>query len=78
MLYINNFNKVLNKEQLSKDGPNQTLLDVRLIYKKALENATVPIIIYYNHSTDNLKSNQVDISLTKNIKSDCELFDTVC
>jgi len=37
VIYLNNSNKVLYKEQLSKGGLTGTLVDVRLVYKKAIE-----------------------------------------
>ncbi|MDP5044739.1 MAG: hypothetical protein NWQ06_07150, partial [Leeuwenhoekiella sp.] len=37
ILYLNNANKVLSMHQLSKGGMTGTLVDVRLVFKKALE-----------------------------------------
>ena len=36
VIYLNNSNKVLFKQQLSKGGLTGTLVDVRLLYKKAI------------------------------------------
>jgi len=47
-LFLNNSNKVLAKQQLSKGGITGTLVDVRLLMKKALEiGATAIIVCHY-------------------------------
>lgn len=43
VLYLNNSNKILLKHQISKGGITATLVDVRLLYKKALEISAVAI-----------------------------------
>ncbi|XOD68784.1 MAG: JAB domain-containing protein [Flavobacteriales bacterium AspAUS03] len=57
-----------------KDGFNQRLLDVRLVYKMVLENTAVFIILYHNDPTGNLNPSQANISLTKKIKSSDDLL----
>ena len=42
VLYLNNSNKVLTKIQLSKGGITATVVDTRLLFKKALEVAPTP------------------------------------
>ncbi len=49
IVYLNNSNKVLFKEQLSKGGMTGTLVDVRLLMKKALEHNAVGLILAHNH-----------------------------
>lgn len=68
VLYLNNSNKVLAKHQLSKGGFTATLVDVRLIYKRALELSSVGLIVCHNHPSGKLEPSQSDIELTKKIK----------
>ncbi|CAM1346408.1 RadC family protein [Tenacibaculum crassostreae] len=68
VLYLNNSNKVLAKHQLSKGGFTATLVDVRLIYKRALELSSVGLIVCHNHPSAKLEPSQLDIELTKKIK----------
>ncbi len=45
VIYLDNSNNVIDKHQVSKGGLTSTLVDVRLIYKRALEIAAVGIVI---------------------------------
>ena len=68
VLYVNNSNKVLAKHQLSKGGLTATLVDVRLLFKKALELYSVGIILCHNHPSGKLNPSKSDIQLTQKIK----------
>ena len=56
-LFLNNSNKVIAKYQLSKGGLTSTIVDVRLLYKKALEQGSVGIILCHNHTSGKLFPN---------------------
>ena len=45
ILYLNNSNKIIHKNQLSKGGITGTLVDVRLVLKNALENGATTLIL---------------------------------
>ena len=68
VLYLNNSNKVLAKHQLSKGGFTATLVDVRLLYQKALKLSAVGIIVSHNHPSGKLRPSKSDIELTNKIK----------
>ena len=68
VLYLNNSNKVLFKQQLSKGGITGTLVDVRLLVKKAIELNSVAIILVHNHPSGTLKVSEADKQITKKIK----------
>ena len=68
VLYLNNANKVLSKTQLSKGGITATLVDVRLLFKKAVEISAVAIIICHNHPSGKTEPSSQDKVLTKKIK----------
>ncbi|MFD0964795.1 RadC family protein [Pseudofulvibacter geojedonensis] len=68
VLYLNNSNKVLSKIQLSKGGITGTLVDIRLILKKALELNSVAIILVHNHPSGTLKISKADKEITQKIK----------
>jgi len=67
ILLLNNANKLKFKWRLSMGGITATLVDVRLIYKKALEQGATSIILCHNHPSGNLKPSQSDIILTKKV-----------
>ena len=69
VLYLNNSNVVMSKEQLSKGGLTATMVDVRLLFKKAIELASVAIIVCHNHPSGKLKPSNSDIQLTNKIKT---------
>jgi len=69
VLYLNNANKVIAKNQLSKGGMTGTVVDVRIIFKSALESGAVGILLCHNHPSGNLKPSEVDIEITKKVKT---------
>lgn len=80
VLYLNQGNFVVRKEQISKGGINQTSVDLRIILKVALEEMATSLILAHNHPSRNLKPSQADINLTRKIKEaalslDIEVFD---
>ena len=68
VLYLNNSNEVLSKHQLSKGGITATLVDVRLLFKKAIEMSAVAIVICHNHPSGILNPSREDKQITKKIK----------
>ena len=68
VLYLNNSNKIIHKDQLSTGGITGTLVDVRILFKKALELSSVAIILCHNHPSGSLKPSNSDIELTKKIQ----------
>ena len=74
VLYLNNSNKILLKKQLSKGGLTSTMVDVRLIFKKAIEVASVGIIVCHNHPSGNFNPSAADRLLTEKI---CEAGKTL-
>ena len=75
ILMMNNANKLKQKWRLSKGGITATLVDVRLIYKKALEIGATGIILCHNHPSGNLRPSQSDIILTKKVIKGGRLLD---
>lgn len=68
VLYLNNSNKVVAKQQISKGGLTATLVDVRLLYKRALELFAVGLVVCHNHPSGKLTPSSADIRLTQKIK----------
>ncbi len=75
IIYLNNSNKVLQKNQLSKGGITGTLVDVRLVLKNALENGATSIILVHNHPSGTLKPSVADKQLTLKLKTASESLD---
>ena len=75
VLYLNNSNKVIYKSQLSKGGITGTVVDVRLIFKTALENNATSIILTHNHPSGKLQASDADAAITKKLKLAGEQLD---
>ncbi|RNC83493.1 MAG: JAB domain-containing protein [Winogradskyella sp.] len=68
ILYLNNSNKVLHKQQLSKGSITGTLVDVRLVLKQALEVGAVAMILCHNHPSGTLRPSEADKNITQKLK----------
>lgn len=68
VLFLNNSNKVILKSQLSKGGISGTIVDVRLVFKLALENGATGLILCHNHPSGGLIPSEADKQITKKIK----------
>ncbi len=75
VLYLNNSNKVIYKSQLSKGGITGTVVDVRLIFKTALEQNAVSLILTHNHPSGKLQASDADKDITKKLKIAGEQLD---
>lgn len=68
ILYLNNSNKVISKSQLSKGGITGTLVDVRLVFKTALETGATSLILCHNHPSGALTPSDADKQITRKLK----------
>ncbi|GAB4158092.1 MAG: DNA repair protein RadC [Winogradskyella sp.] len=75
ILYLNNSNKVIQKNQLSKGGITGTLVDVRLVLKSALEVGATSLILCHNHPSGTLKPSQADKDITLKLKTAAQSLD---
>lgn len=67
ILLLNNANTLSYQWKVSMGGITATLVDVRLIYEKALAHKATSIILCHNHPSGNLKPSQSDILLTQKV-----------
>lgn len=67
-IFLNQSNKVLHTSQLTQGGINQSIVDVRVLFKIALDHFSTGIIIAHNHPSGNLKPSREDIEITQKIK----------
>ena len=75
VVYLNNSNKVILKAQMSRGGLTGTLVDTRLIYKKAIEVGATGIILCHNHPSEKLTPSQSDRNITNKIKEGGKVMD---
>jgi len=67
-VFLNQSNKVIHIAQLTQGGINQSIVDIRILFKTALDHFSTGIIISHNHPSGNLKPSKEDIDITKKIK----------
>ncbi len=72
---LNRANKVRHRFNISKGGLTGTVIDVRLIMKKALENNASSLILCHNHPSGNINPSDADIQITKKLKDAGKLMD---
>lgn len=75
IIYLNNANKIQLKMQMSKGGITGTLVDTRLVFKRAIELTATGIVLCHNHPSGTLKPSASDINLTKKIKNGGDVLD---
>ena len=74
-IFLNQKNHVIYKTQISKGGISGTLVDVRVIFRIAIEHFATSVVVAHNHPTGNLTPSQPDISITRRIKEAGDLLD---
>lgn len=75
VIYLKRNNEVIEKYQVSKGGVSGTVVDLKIIFKQAIQNLASGIILSHNHPSGNLKPSQADINLTKKIKRSGDVLD---
>ena len=75
ILYLNQNNKVLKTECVSRGGVTQTVADPKVIFKNAINIGATSIIVGHNHPSGNPKPSERDRLLTKQLVAAGKLLD---
>lgn len=75
LLLLNKANEVFARERLSTGGMAGTVVDLKIVFKTAIESRASGIIAVHNHPSGSLKPSQADIDLTKRIRQAGALLD---
>jgi DNA repair protein RadC len=75
VLYLNRSNKIIDQYKLSQGGLAGTVIDVRLVLKRALELLASSIIVCHNHPSGNKRPSDNDKTITHKLKIACEQLD---
>ncbi len=75
ILYLNNSNRIIERFKLSQGGITGTLVDIRLVLKKALELTSISMILVHNHPSGSLQPSESDKQLTTKLKLAAENLD---
>lgn len=68
-------NQVIKKERISSGGISGTVVDSKIIMKKALDEIASSLILVHNHPSGNKKPSHADIQITKKLKDAGKLLD---
>ena len=75
LVMLNHNNKVMATEKISEGGINATVVDVRIILRKAIECSASAILVAHNHPSGSLKPSEQDVRITKQIKQAANLME---
>lgn len=74
-IFLSNSNRIIEHTRISQGGVQSTVVDHRLLIKRALELLSTRIILVHNHPSGSSTPSQEDISLTKKVMQAAALFD---
>ena len=75
VLYLNSTNRVIHKARLFSGGITHTTVDVRLLFKTALEQGAIALILVHNHPSGSTTPSKEDIELTQRVKTAGDMLD---
>ncbi|HNB82792.1 MAG TPA: DNA repair protein RadC, partial [Chitinophagaceae bacterium] len=76
VLFLNAGNRLVHVEAISKGGLTATVVDSRIVFRRALElGGITQLIISHNHPSGNLNPSEMDKRLTQKIKDGGALLD---
>jgi len=75
VMFLNQGNKIIKTEQISRGGITQTAVDIRIIFKRGIELMATAMIISHNHPSGNLNPSESDRQLTKKIMEAAKYLD---
>lgn len=75
VLFLNHSNKVIDKSKISQGGVTATIVDVRIILKKALTCNATGMILCHNHPSGAIRPSLADKKLTSKLKEAASIMD---
>ncbi len=74
VIFLNQANGIIIIENLSKGGITSTVVDLKILFNRALLNKATALIIGHNHPSGNLSPSEQDLQLTKDISQAAKLL----
>jgi len=75
VVYMNIRNKILGIEILSEGGIASTIVDTRIILKKALEKTAVNLVLFHNHPSGNPNPSEQDKKITDKLRQAAKIME---
>jgi len=74
-LYLTSSNRIIERARISQGGVQGTVVDHRLVVKRALELLSTQLILAHNHPSGTAEPSEEDKRLTRRIAEAAALFD---
>ena len=74
-LYLASSGKVLDRVRISQGGVQATVVDCKMVIRRALELLAVQIVLVHNHPSGSPEPSQQDVALTERVAEAAKLFD---
>ena len=74
-IYLTSSNRIIEHQRISQGGVQATVVDHRLIIKRALELLATQIILVHNHPSGLAEPSSADKALTQKVQDAAQLFD---
>lgn len=74
-VYLSSSNRIIERQRVSQGGVQSTIVDHRLIIKRALELLATQLILVHNHPSGSAQASEQDRMLTAKIADAAALFD---
>ena len=69
---LNGANKVIEIKRLTQGGSRQTVVDIPMLLKMALEKSAQALVVAHNHPSGQNRPSHEDEQITRRIKAGCE------
>jgi DNA repair protein RadC len=77
ILLLNRANRVIGLEQISQGGTAGTVVDGKVLFRKALLRRASSVILCHNHPSGNLQPSRADIEITQKLKDGGKMIDVL-
>lgn len=74
-LYLASSGRILERMRISQGGVQATVVDCKLIIKRALELLATQIVLVHNHPSGSAEPSRQDMELTERVAEAAKLFD---
>ncbi|MFZ4633097.1 MAG: RadC family protein [Saprospiraceae bacterium] len=75
LLMLNKNNEITARTRMSSGGAAGTVVDLKMIFKTALDARATAIIAVHNHPSGSLSPSQADVELTRKLRKAGEVLD---
>lgn len=75
VVLLNRANKIIGQVKLTQGGTGQTVVEIPLILKTAIDKLATGIIVAHNHPSGNTEPSPQDIQITQKLSTACKTID---